>query len=200
MISKKFTTSGFLESGPVTIKDELTARRTEFYVSHINPYRQFERIRTGRIWPWWKAHATVQKFSTHTPPDSSKFPTAFYRVFSIDYRCDIRRFLLSAHNCQAPTPTFQNLELEQQIRIFEADWHQLLGRLKSTIPNLQTIYQKRRILRSRGWELTIQAGWLFWVCGWTCAWRWLMTGIFEIFESSATQWYQEIAGFFFFSS
>ncbi len=28
----------------------------------------------------------------------------------IDYRCDNRRFWLSAHNCQVPTPTSQNLE------------------------------------------------------------------------------------------
>jgi hypothetical protein len=37
------------------------------------------------------------------------------------YRWDNRRFWLSAHNCQVPTPTSQNLELEQQIRIFPAD-------------------------------------------------------------------------------
>jgi hypothetical protein len=40
---------------------------------------------------------------------------------SIDYRCDNRRFWLSAHNCRVPTPTSQNLELEQQIWIFGAD-------------------------------------------------------------------------------
>ncbi len=40
---------------------------------------------------------------------------------TIDNRCDDRRFWLSAHNCQVPTPTSQNLDLEQQIRIFEAD-------------------------------------------------------------------------------
>jgi hypothetical protein len=40
---------------------------------------------------------------------------------TIDYRCDNRRFWLSAHNCQVPTPTSQNLELDQQIWIFEAD-------------------------------------------------------------------------------
>jgi hypothetical protein len=39
----------------------------------------------------------------------------------IDYRCDNRRFRSSAHNCQVPTPPYQNLELEQQIRIFGAD-------------------------------------------------------------------------------
>ncbi len=40
---------------------------------------------------------------------------------TIGYRCDNRRFLLSTHNCQVPTPTSQNLEIEQQIRIFGAD-------------------------------------------------------------------------------
>jgi methionyl-tRNA synthetase len=40
---------------------------------------------------------------------------------TIDYRFDNRRFWLSAHDCQVPTPTSRNLELEQQIRIFEAD-------------------------------------------------------------------------------
>ncbi len=39
---------------------------------------------------------------------------------SIDYRCDNGRFWLSAHNCQVPTPTSQNLELQQQIQIFGA--------------------------------------------------------------------------------
>ncbi len=40
---------------------------------------------------------------------------------AIDNRCDNRYFRLSAHNCQIPTPTTQNLEVEQQIRIFGAD-------------------------------------------------------------------------------
>jgi hypothetical protein len=45
------------------------------------------------------------------------------RIYShrIDYRCDNRRFWLFAHNCQVPTPISQNLELEEQIRIFGAD-------------------------------------------------------------------------------
>jgi hypothetical protein len=34
-------------------------------------------------------------------------------VLPIDYRCNNRLFWLSAHNCQVPTPTSQNLELEQ---------------------------------------------------------------------------------------
>jgi hypothetical protein len=36
----------------------------------------------------------------------------------IDYRCDNRRFWLSTHDCQGRTPTSQNLEVEQEIRIF----------------------------------------------------------------------------------
>jgi hypothetical protein len=42
-------------------------------------------------------------------------------LVTIDYRCDNRRFQLSTHDCQVPTPTSQNLELEEQIRIFGAD-------------------------------------------------------------------------------
>jgi hypothetical protein len=67
---------------------------------------------------------------------------------------------LSAHNRQFPTPSSQNLVLEQQVLIFAADrlTHQLLGRLKSTIPNPQIYLQKKRqILRSWGWRLTIHA-------------------------------------------
>ncbi len=48
-------------------------------------------------------------------------PDSFHPSTIIGYRCDNRRFCLSARNCQVPTPTFQNLELEQQIRIFGAD-------------------------------------------------------------------------------
>jgi hypothetical protein len=39
----------------------------------------------------------------------------------IDYGCDNMRFCLSAHDCQVPTPTSQNLEEGQQTRIFGAD-------------------------------------------------------------------------------
>jgi hypothetical protein len=46
------------------------------------------------------------------------YSTNIIPVTIIGYRCDNRRFWLSAHNCQVPTPTSQNLELEQQIRIF----------------------------------------------------------------------------------
>ncbi len=38
----------------------------------------------------------------------------------IDYRYDKSRFWLSAHDCQVPTLTSQNLEVEQKIRIFGA--------------------------------------------------------------------------------
>jgi hypothetical protein len=50
----------------------------------------------------------------------------------------------------------------------------------------RSIYQKWQILRSWGWDLTIHARQFLWVCGWTNAWRGLMTSIFWILESSAT--------------
>ncbi len=64
---------------------------------------------------------------------------------TIDYRCNNRRFWLSAHNYQVPTPTSQNLEIEQQIRIFG-------------FFNLQIYLPKRQIMRSWCWGLTIHAG------------------------------------------
>ncbi len=67
----------------------------------------------------------------------------------IDYRCDNRRIWLSAHDGQVPTPTSQNLEVEQQIRFFGAD--QLINCLEDWNPQFlicRSIYQKRRILRS----------------------------------------------------
>jgi hypothetical protein len=53
--------------------------------------------------------------------DTKLFSAIETNILSIDYRCDDGRFWLSAHNWQAPAPTSQKLELEQQIRIFEAD-------------------------------------------------------------------------------
>jgi hypothetical protein len=38
---------------------------------------------------------------------------------SIDYRCDSEQFLLSAHDCQVPTPNSQNLEVDGKIRSLE---------------------------------------------------------------------------------
>jgi hypothetical protein len=57
---------------------------------------------------------------TLTLPRSSTLLTKL-SLGPIDYRCDNRRFWLSAHNCQVRTPASQNLELAQQIRIFGAD-------------------------------------------------------------------------------
>ncbi len=57
----------------------------------------------------------------------------------------------------------------------------------------RSIYQNRRILRSWGWGWQSMQDSFSWVCGWTSAWRGLMTGIFGILESSATQWYQDVA-------
>jgi hypothetical protein len=68
-----------------------------------------------------------------------------------------------------------------------------LGDWNSQFLICRSIYQKSRILRSWGWGLTIHARWFFWVYGWTSAWRGLMTGIFGILESSATQWCQDVA-------
>ncbi len=53
--------------------------------------------------------------------DDAQLTTVSLGVQTIDYRCDDRRFWLSAHDWQVPTPTSQNLDLEQQIRIFKAD-------------------------------------------------------------------------------
>ncbi len=68
------------------------------------------------------------------------FETITQFVDPIDYRCDNRRFWLSAHNCQVPTPTSQNLELEQQ--------------MKSTIYNLQ-IYLPNK---GKFWEVGVGDG------------------------------------------
>ncbi len=62
----------------------------------------------------------------------------------IDFRCDNRRFWSSAHNCQVPTPNFS----KPWTRTANSDFwswvtYQLLGRLKSTIPNLQ-IYPPKK--------------------------------------------------------
>ncbi len=71
--------------------------------------------------------------------------------------------------------------------------HQLLGLLKSAIPNLWIYLPKRRILRSCGWGLTIHVGYFFCVRGWTSAFRGFMTGFFGFLESLVTRWYQDVA-------
>jgi SWI/SNF-related matrix-associated actin-dependent regulator of chromatin subfamily A protein 2/4 len=62
-------------------------------------------------------HITRKKITDHNYKCVSKK----VRVVTIDYTCDNRRFWLSTHDCQVPTPTSQNLEAEQQIWIFGAD-------------------------------------------------------------------------------
>jgi hypothetical protein len=74
----------------------------------VNEKRDFER----------KSADTSKPSRLDFEQDDEK---TFERIIDIDYRCDKRRFWLSAHNCQFPTPTSQNLELEQQIRILGAD-------------------------------------------------------------------------------
>jgi ADP-heptose:LPS heptosyltransferase len=113
----------------------------------------------------------------------------------IDYRCENRRFWLSAHNYQVPTPTSQNPQLEQQIRIFGAD--KLINCLEDWNPQFlisRSIYQKKANCEKLGLGIGNPYRIVFWVCGWTSAWRrGFKTGIFGILESSATQWYQDVA-------
>jgi hypothetical protein len=55
-------------------------------------------------------------------PGRISISEAVHRVrVAINYSCVNRLFWLSAHNCQVPTPTSRNRELEQQIRSFGAD-------------------------------------------------------------------------------
>jgi hypothetical protein len=58
-----------------------------------------------QTWPLPTDHATVVGFSDNAGTIS----------LTIDATKGV--FWLSAHNCQVPTPTSQNLEIEQQIRI-----------------------------------------------------------------------------------
>ncbi len=81
----------------------------------------------------WPAGSAASPSLNRTPSSSPR--SASVSVSTIDYRCDNRLFRLSAHNCQVSTPTSQNLELEQKIWIRLT--HQLLGRLLTTIPDLQ---------------------------------------------------------------
>jgi hypothetical protein len=46
----------------------------------------------------------------------------FSHKISTHPRIDKRRFWLSAQNCRVPTPTSQNLEIEEQILMFGADY------------------------------------------------------------------------------
>jgi hypothetical protein len=62
---------------------------------------------------------------------------------TIDYRCDNRRFWLSAHNFQVPTPNFS----KPRTKTAKSDFlsrltPQVFARLKSTIPNLKSYLPK----------------------------------------------------------
>ncbi len=115
-------------------------------------------------------------------------------VCGIDYRCDNRRFWLSAHNCQVPTPTSQNLEIEQEIGILGADY--LINCLNDWNPQFlicRYICQKSQILMSWGLGIDNPCRIVFFFFEFAdeqvlreC----FMAGIFGILESSATQWYQ----------
>jgi hypothetical protein len=59
-----------------------------------------------------------------------------------DYRCDNRRFWLSAHNCQVPTPISQNLEIEQQIWILKQTNSPIAWKIEITIHNPQIYLPK----------------------------------------------------------
>jgi hypothetical protein len=62
----------------------------------VRSYQWFSRVITARVSLWSMTERSCRRL---------------HRWASIDYRCDNRRFWLSAHNCQVPTPTSQNLEL-----------------------------------------------------------------------------------------
>jgi hypothetical protein len=97
-------------------------------------------------------------------------------VASIDYRCDNKRFWLSAHDRQVPTPTSQ----KPRSRTANSDFwsrlsHQLLGRLKSTIPYLQIYLPKEANSEELGLGIDNPCRtFFFWVCRWTSAWRGLI--------------------------
>ncbi len=65
-------------------------------------------------------HATDRGYDEETQLLVDEADKVTMRVLAIDYRCDNRCSWLSAHNCQVPTPTSQNLEREQHVRIFGA--------------------------------------------------------------------------------
>jgi hypothetical protein len=75
------------------------------------------RVRDQQDISTWRTRMKTKIFlHTELIKESQQLPNV-----TIDYRCDNRRFWLSAHHCQVPTATSQNLELEQQIRVFGAD-------------------------------------------------------------------------------
>ncbi len=115
----------------------------------------------------------------------------------IDYRCDNRRFWSCDHNLSSPNLNFsKSRSKSEHLDFWSRLTHQLLGRLKSTIPNLQTYLPKNANSEKLGLGIDNPCRivfFFFWVCKWTSACRGLMTGIFGLLESSATQWYQDVA-------
>jgi hypothetical protein len=76
---------------------------------------------TRGSWRWcskgWRALANIELWCNKSASDKQSRRWGS----PIDYTCDNKRYSLSAHNRQVPTPTSQNLELEQQIRICGPD-------------------------------------------------------------------------------
>jgi hypothetical protein len=97
-----------------------------FIWSHFSKRRRVTIIWAGRADRKMNALSARLGVSVHVPicENTTKVSpdvNITYPLFLIAYRCDNGRFWLSAHNCQVRTRTSQNLELEQQIRIFGAD-------------------------------------------------------------------------------
>ncbi len=121
----------------------------------------------------------------------------FWPWLTIDYRCDehLFVFLVVRPQLSTPNPNFSKPRTKTANSDFSS-WltHQFLGRLKFTNPNLQIYLPKMANSEKLGLGIDNPCRIVFWVWGWTSAWRGLMTGIFGILESSAaTQWYQDCA-------
>jgi hypothetical protein len=105
------------------------------------------------LWRWKK----VEKVSNFSRI-AEKVRTSWVRDRSTYKPRSARPESPTNHNCQVPTPTSQNLELEHHIRIFKAD--KKMNCLEDWGPWFLiciSFYQKRWILRSWGWRLTIHA-------------------------------------------
>jgi hypothetical protein len=111
--------------------------------------------------PWFKTILDVLFFYQKKPSFREELAMS---LGTIDYRCANRRFWLSAHDCQVPTP---NLNFSKpRSRTENSDFwsrmtQQLLGRLKSTIPNLQMYSPRKANSEKLGLGITIQAGQFF---------------------------------------
>jgi hypothetical protein len=93
--------------------------------------------------PWY-----MNKYTSCVPAWTLEFfpfqVVVLYSGLSIDYRCYNRRFWLSAHNFQVPTPTSQNLATgTANSDLWSRLTRQLLGGLRFTIPNLKIYLPKK---------------------------------------------------------